>query len=198
MNLAPLLHQYGYAAIFLVLFLEAVGIPAPSEITLVTAGVMAAQGQLSAPLAIVVAACGSTGGACVSYLIGRTGGRKLILLYGRRVGITEERMTRVEKLFTRWGMGAVIVGRILSGVRLLISYPAGFFEMPFSRFLVATVIGALAWPILAVEAGRVLGHYWDQVVDVLIGTGPWILAGLAVAGLGYLIWRLRQRHRTPL
>ena len=198
MNLAPLLHQYGYAAIFLVLFLEAVGIPAPSEITLVTAGVMAAQGQLSAPLAIVVATCGSTGGAFVSYLIGRTGGRKLILLYGRRVGITEERMTRVEKLFTRWGMGAVIVGRILSGVRLLISYPAGFFEMPFSRFLVATVIGALAWPILAVEAGRVLGHYWDQVVDVLIGTGPWILAGLAVAGLGYLIWRLRQRHRTPL
>lgn len=198
MNLVPLLHQYGYAAIFLVLFLEAVGIPAPSEITLVTAGVMAAQGQLSAPVAILVAACGSTGGAMVSYLIGLRGGRKLILLYGKRVGITDQRLERVEKLFTRYGMGAVIVGRILSGVRLLISYPAGFFEMPFPRFLIATVIGALAWPILAVEAGRVLGQYWDQVVDTIIGTGPWILAGLALAGLVYLIYWLRQRRRTPL
>ena len=195
MNLVPLLHQYGYLLIFVVLFLEAVGIPAPSEITLVTAGVMAAQGELSAPVAIVVAAAGSTAGAIISYLIGLRGGRKLILLYGRRFGVTDARLERVEHFFTRYGMGAVIVGRILSGVRLLISYPAGFFEMPFPRFLLATVIGALAWPLLAVEAGRVLGNYWDQVVDAVIGTGPWILAGAVALGLGYLIYRLS--HRRP-
>ncbi len=195
MNLAPLLHQYGYLLIFVVLFLEAVGIPAPSEITLVTAGVMAARGELSAPAAILVAAAGSTAGAMLSYLIGLRGGRKLILLYGRRFGVTAARLERVERFFTRYGMGAVIVGRILSGVRLLISYPAGFFEMPFGRFLVATVIGALAWPLLAVEAGRVLGSYWDQVVDAVIGTGPWILAGAVVLGLGYLVYRLS--HRRP-
>lgn len=198
MNFVLLLHQYGYLLIFLVLFLEALGVPAPSEITLVSAGVMAAQGELSAPVAILVAAAGSTAGAMISYLIGLRGGRRLILVYGRRWGVTEARLERVERFFTRYGMGAVIVGRILSGVRLLISYPAGFFEMPFARFCVATVIGALAWPLLAVEAGRVLGRYWDQVVDALIGSGPWILAGLLLLGLGYLIYWLRQRRSKAL
>lgn len=164
---------------------------------MVTAGVLAGRGELSATLAILAGALGSISGASLSYFIGRRGGRALLLRYGSRVGLTEDRLDKVEVFFQRWGAWAVLVGRVISGVRALISYPAGFFEMPIGRFLVATVIGALIWPILTVELGQTLGRHWKDILASLEVFGPWIIGGAVLLLVGFLYYRYRKGKKSP-
>lgn len=179
------------------LFIESLGIPAPSEITLVTAGILAGRGQIQPILVIISGAAGSTTGALVAYFIASRGGRHLLLRYGSRVGLTEERLARVEAFFGRWGIWAVIVGRVLSGVRALISYPAGIFEMPFYRFLGATIVGALLWPIITVSLGSLIGSHWQGVLEAVANFGPWIGAGLLAFLALWIVWRFLGRRSRP-
>lgn len=195
-DLTHSLETYGYPFVFGVLFLESLGIPMPSELTLVTAGVLAGQGAIQPLFVILAGAAGSTAGALVSYTIGLRGGRRLILRWGGRIGLTEERMTHVERFFGRGGFWAVLGGRVVSGIRAIISYPAGFFRMPLPRFVAATVIGALIWPILAVELGRVIGSYWGVIVGAIPRGGIWVGVVLILAlGVGAIWWRTRGRRR---
>jgi len=189
LDLGQSLEMYGYPFVFGVMFLESLGVPMPSELTLVTAGVLSSRGQISPVLVILTAGAGSTTGAIVSYVVGQRGGRRLILRWGAKVGLTRDRMRRVEGFFTRGAFWAVLVGRVLSGVRSLISYPAGFFEMPFGRFFAATVIGALLWPIMTVEIGRVIGRHWAAIIEAISGVGPWVGAA---ALLGIAVFALRR------
>lgn len=186
--------HYGYFFVFGVLFVESLGIPAPSEITLVTAGILAGRGEIQPILAILAGASGSTAGALVAYLIAVRGGRRLLLRYGSRVGLTEERLDRVESFFQRWGLWAVVVGRVLSGVRALISYPAGIFEMPFGRFLAATIVGALIWPIITVSLGSLIGSHWQGVLEAIANFGPWIAAAILTFLALWVVWRFARRR----
>lgn len=148
----------GYPAIFLVLFLEAVGIPSPDEATLFLAGMAAGRGLLSGPLAMLAAFLGAFLGSLVSYTLARRLGRPLVLRYGQRVGLTEARLAQAEAFVARYEQGAVFLGRIVTGVRLVIGYAAGVFEIPPAVFAVWSALGAATWAILDVGAGMLLGH----------------------------------------
>lgn len=194
MHIAHLLETHGYLVIFLVLFVESLGLPSPSEITLVAAGALAAAGRLDFALVVATGAMGSLCGAQVAYWIGRQGGRALILHHGGRVGLTDARLRRVEDFFRRYGILAIIFGRVLSGVRALISYPAGIFGMPWLTFTVATSLGAVLWPLLAGGLGQIMGREWHRVVPFLhLLLRPWSLA-LLLALLLAAAWAF-LRHR---
>lgn len=183
-----------YPLLFLVLFIESIGIPSPSELSLVYVGVLAGEGKVSLPLVIIVAALGSVAGANVSYWIAARGGRHLVVKYGKRVGLTDERLQVAEKFFHGRGDVAVLVGRLISGVRAIISYPAGLFGMPYPRFLVFTSIGALIWPILAAGAGYLVGPRWKELAVWL--SRFWIaILGLALIALVSYMVVVRRRRR---
>lgn len=168
------------------------GIPSPSEISLIFAGVVAAQGKLSLPLIILVGGLGSISGAHIAYFVALRGGRALILRHGQRVGLTSERLAQAETFFAKRGDLALLVGRLISGVRALVSYPAGLFRMPYPRFLLFTSIGAFLWPVIAAGAGYLVGPHWQQLVVWL--ERVWIVLLVALAGGIALYVVARRRH----
>lgn len=175
------------------LLVESLGIPSPSEISLVYAGVLASEGKLSLPLVIIVGALGSISGANIAYWIALKGGRKLIVRYGTRIGLTETRLAQAEAFFRSRGDVALLVGRLISGVRAIISYPAGLFEMPYPRFLAFTALGALLWPMLAAGAGFLVGPKWPVLVTWLSRVWIVLLVALVLAVAVFLFWRRRGR-----
>jgi membrane protein DedA with SNARE-associated domain len=178
------------------MLVESVGIPSPSELSLVTLGVLAGEGKLSLPFVIIVGALGSIAGAHISYWIALRGGRLLILRYGARVGLTAARLDQAEAFFRNRGDVALLVGRLISGVRAIISYPAGLFEMPYPRFLVFTSIGALLWPVLAAGSGYLVGPHWHVLVAWLTRLWIVVIALLVIAATGWIYWR-RLHSRAP-
>jgi membrane protein DedA with SNARE-associated domain len=188
-------HAVGILAIFLVLFVECFGVPSPDEIILLFAGYLVSTHHFSYPLVIVTAVAGSTLGATGAYWLARAGGRKLMLKYFRFIFRNEERLAYWESYFLRRGDIVVLIGRIISGVRAVISYPAGLFEMPYWRFLLYTVIGSLIWALLAVTVGYVLGPH---VVQALIATKRYevpVIIGLVVVIILWILWDRHKKHR---
>lgn len=185
---------YGYPLLFLFLLIESLGIPSPSEFSLIGAGVLAGEGHMSLPLVVLSGALGSIVGANISYLIAIRGGRTLILRYGARVGLTSERLDQAEAYFQRRGDWAVLIGRIISGVRAYISYVAGLLEMPYPRFIIVTTIGALLWPILAAGAGYLVGPHWQALLFWL--SRVWIAVVVALAAVvGFFLYRRAKQRR---
>jgi membrane protein DedA with SNARE-associated domain len=103
-------------------------------------------------------------------------------------------IARAEHQFHRWGTGLVLVGRVMPGIRTLISIPAGLARMPFLTFFVATFIGAYAWCTLLIGAGYALGHEWTLISQYLKQFFPYLIAGgLTVIATYILITRHRFR-----
>lgn len=189
------LHAFGVLAIFVVLFVECFGVPSPDEIILLFSGYLVWDHKFSYPVVILAAVAGSTAGATGAYFLARLGGRKLMLKYFRFIFRTPERLQYWENYFVRRGDIVVLVGRIISGVRAVISYPAGLFEMPYWRFLLYTVLGSLIWALLAVTVGYLLGPH---VVRALNATKHYelpVIAGVVAIAAAWILWERRKKRR---
>ena len=180
---------FGVAA--LITFENATGI-SPSEIILGLAGWMLISEQQLPPVMIFLggfyAAIGSVLGASISYWVARLGGRPLVNKFARWVRIDLNHITRSEKQFQRWGTGLVLVGRLMPGIRTLISIPAGLARMPYSTFLIATFIGAYIWCTLLIGVGYVLGNEWTLVSVYLKQNLPYLLVGGTFALMLYFVF----------
>jgi membrane protein DedA with SNARE-associated domain len=198
-GLSHLAGPWPYLAVFLVVLLEAVGVPSPDEVTLFAAGLAAGRGLLSWPLVMLAATLGAAVGANVSYLIAVKGGRPLLLHYGRRVGLTEARVASAERFFMRYGHAAVFLGRIISGVRLVVGYAAGLFGVPWHAFAVYSVLGAAAWAVLDVGAGVLIGRRLPAIEQALAARWPWgvgVALLIVAAAAGYARARRRRGAGT--
>lgn len=179
----------GVFGVVIGMFLESAYIPVPSEIILPYAGYLVYRHQASMVSAMGAALLGGMLGAVVSYWIARWGGRAVIERWGRYVWIRAHEMDRAERWFQVRGDGAVFFGRLLPGIRTFISLPAGVAEMPFWRFFVFSLLGAIPWTVLFVYVGFVLGPQWQHVTRL----SHYFLAVVAVALVIWLvmIWRRR-------
>lgn len=182
----------GYSGVALLVALENLFPPIPSEVVLPLAGFVAAEGGASLPGMIVAATIGSLVGALVLYgvaaAIGPVRLRSLVSRHGRWLGLTEDDLDRSEQWFDRRATAAVLVCRCIPLLRSLISIPAGFRRMPLAPFTVCTVAGSLVWNVLLVGAGFLLGERWQeagQPVDILQNA---VLALLVVA-VAWFVWR---------
>jgi membrane protein DedA with SNARE-associated domain len=138
---------YGVAAIFVIIYLESFGAPFPGETAVVTAAVLAAAGDLSLAHLIAGTIAGAVLGDCTGYVIGRIGGRALLLRFGPRLGLTPARLAAVEKQFQRKGVYIVATARFVVVLRQLNGYIAGSVAMPWRKFLLANLAGATAWTL---------------------------------------------------
>ncbi|MDA8206051.1 MAG: DedA family protein [Thermaerobacter sp.] len=194
-SVSNLIHSVGVLAVFLVLFVECFGVPSPDEIILLFSGYLISTHRFSYPLVILAAVAGSTLGATGAYFLARFGGRRLMLKYFRFLFRTPERLNYWEDYFARRGDIIVLVGRIISGVRAVISYPAGLFEMPYWRFLLYTVAGSLIWALLAVTVGYILGPHVIRALNASKHYELPIVIGVILLVVLWYLWDRRKKQR---
>ncbi len=177
----------GYLGVALLMFLETVFPPIPSEVIMPLAGVVAARGNLSLPLVIAFGSAGAMLGNVFWYGVAHWFGierfRPMIERYGRWLTMDWNEVERVHRLFDRHGGTIVFVGRMLPTVRSLISVPAGLLHMKFLPFILWSTLGSTIWTAALAIAGWVLGNSFSQVETIL---GPLSLIVMAGAGLYYL------------
>ena len=184
----------GYPGVFLFMALESACIPIPSEVVLVFAGFLAAQGRFSIGGAIAAGILGALTGSSVSYAIGRFGGRALALRWGKYLLITEERLERTQEWFGRYGGRAVFVCRLITGLRAIVSIPAGLARMSYPRFLAYTVAGTGLWVVTAVLIGYFVGEEWKRIIGFLRRANEIVLlVVIVIAVAAYLFWHFRRR-----
>ena len=193
-----LIEDGGYLGIALLMFLETVFPPIPSEVIMPLAGVVAARGNLSLPLVI---ACGSAGamlGNIVWYGIAHWFGidrfRPFIERFGRWLTLDWHEVERVHRLFDKHGGTIVFFGRMLPTVRSLISLPAGLLRMKFLPFFLWSALGSVIWTAGLASAGWVLGNSFSQVETIL---GPLSIAVIVAGALFYLYRVFTWRPAKP-
>lgn len=190
-----LLGRYGYFAIGGLVLIESFGVPAPGETVLITGAIAAGAGELNVFLVATVALLAAVCGDSIGYAIGRFGGRRLALRYGRYIGLTHPRLARVERLFDEHGGGIVAVARFVEGLRQFNGIVAGTSNMRWRRFLTFNALGAVLWVSVWTSLGYVLGPVLIDYFDTMRGYWPWMLAALAIVLTAAVLWHLHRRRK---
>jgi len=173
--------------------------PIPSEIVLPLAGFSASQGVFTLPEALFWTTVGSVAGAVVVYLAGVLLGRDRTRRLVARIPLVRlSDFDRTEQWFARHGTKAVFLGRMVPLFRSFISLPAGVERMGFSRFLVLTTAGSLIWNSIFVVAGYTLGERWYLVDEYAGILQKLVVAAVLVAVTLFVVLRLRARRRGPM
>jgi len=185
----------GAPGVGLLVGLENLFPPLPSEVVLPLAGFSASLGTLSLVAAIVWATVGSVVGAWALYGLGHLLGRERIVRLLERMPLVDvDDMLRAEEFFVRHGSVAVLLGRVVPVVRSLVSIPAGLERMPLLRFTVLTGLGSLVWNAALILAGYALGEQYGLVAQYLEYV-QYVVLGAVVLGLAlYVRTRLRRRR----
>lgn len=194
--LQSLFDQFGWAGVFgLMVFENATGIT-PNELILTFAGWMLIErhgiSPAFIPLGGLYAGLGSAIGASIVYWVARLGGRPMVDRFSKIFRINPALITKAEEQMHRWGSGLVLIGRVIPGIRMLISIPAGLAKIPFLKFFIATFIGAYVWCTVLIGAGYVLGHEWMLISTYIKTHLPLVGSLVVVAGLGYLGYHFRE------
>ena len=182
---------YGLAAVFVLMVFESCGFPFPSEVIMPTSGLLASAGHMNLVAAIVAGALANLVGSLIAYGVAARFGEPLLLGPGRYIGIRRHHLELADGWFRRWGLVAVLVGRVLPVIRTYISFPAGLARVELIRFSVLTFVGALPWCAALALAGYALGRNYDRI------SGPIEKAALVVAALVVIIvviWYVRGRQ----
>jgi len=182
----------GYPGILLLMAVESSFIPFPSEVVMIPAGYLAAEGRMNAGLAVACGILGSLLGAWLNYLIAERLGRPFILRYGRYVGISAEKFARVETFFARHGEITTFVGRLIPGVRQLISFPAGLGRMAMGRFLLFTAAGAGLWVTVLVALGYWIGENRELLARYSREASLLMVALAVFLTAGYIYFQKRR------
>ncbi len=192
------LSDYGYAAIFVLMALESMCIPIPSEVTmlfggaLTTAAVVGTGNELSLFWVGFVGVAGNLVGSWAAYGVGASGGRPMVDRYGRYLLIRPHEVDRAHVWFEERGEVAVFVSRLLPVVRTFISLPAGVARMPFGTFTLYTCLGCIPFVYALAIAGHIAGNNWEHV-QKLLAPISWLIAGVVVvAGAMYVARRWRS------
>ena len=205
--ITSLLSNLNYGTVYLLMLLESTVVPVPSELVVAPAAYHSAAGHLNIWLVVLFATLGAMTGATINYLAGYYLGRPIIYKFANsRLGhlclLNQSKVEKSEKYFDDHGMVATITGRLIPGIRHLISIPAGLAKMNYWKFLLYTTIGAGAWhAILAV-----LGWYLHDIVpeeqlnDKILEYGEYIKVGIcmivAIALVYFIIRYLVRRHKS--
>ena len=171
----------GAAGIALLMFLENVFPPIPSELIMPLAGYAASKGEANIVVIIVAGLIGSLAGGSVWYALGRWVGEErlkhLADRFGRIMTVNRSDIDRADEWFDRHGTKAVLIGRLIPTVRTLISVPAGLSEMPWPRFLIYSGIGTAIWTTALALAGYWMGGQYEAIEQWLnpVSTGIVVL-----------------------
>jgi membrane protein DedA with SNARE-associated domain len=196
--ITDLIGAYGYPAVFAAAFLEVMFPPIPSELIFPLVGYTVQNRGIGLENAIGMAtagALGSTAGAVLIYFIAGKVGRAAIARFGKRVRISDHELVKAEKWFERYGSIAVFTGRMVPGIREIISIPAGIAKMNFAKFVGYTFAGSVLWSIILTLAGYYLGEAWSKFSEQVSSVFTIVtLIVIAILIVGIIYWyKVRKR-----
>lgn len=192
-------HTYGYAAAFFLVLLEDFAMPSPGELVLIGTSLVASQGGLHILPLLLLAWTGAVIGDNIGFAIGHFGGTRLLLRYGRRLGLTHERLDRVHRFFERFGGEVVLVARFVQGARQLNGIVAGSAGMPWRRFFVYNAIGAALWVGAWGYGVYALGKRFFNYLPLIERSALYLAVAAAVlsaAAVAWWWWRRRAQARS--
>jgi len=191
-DLVDLIFAWGYLGIFIMMAIESSFIPFPSEIVLVPAGYLASKGDMSITYIMLSALSGSLVGSFVNYYLAFTLGRKFLLKFGKYFFIQEETLEKMEKYFKKHGHISTFTGRLIPGVRQLISIPAGLSRMNLAEFTIYTTLGAGIWALILVFVGYFVGANQALIQEYLREITIAVISLLFIVGLLYYKYQKRK------
>jgi membrane protein DedA with SNARE-associated domain len=183
----------GYVGIAVLMVLECLFPPIPSELVLPVAGFAVDKGELSFVPLLLTSTLGSLVGAWLLYAAGRMGGRPLVLRYMRALRLKPDDLDRAERWFVRRGDWIIASGRLVPGVRSLVSIPAGMLRMGLLRFTILTVIGSAVWNAALIGLGWGLGASWESATGPIGTISRIVVVVLAVGVVAAAIWWFRRK-----
>jgi len=184
----------GYWGIFLLMFLESTFFPFPSEIIMIPAGYLAYKGEMNIYIVILVGIVGSLGGALLNYYLAKSLGRKLVLKYGKYFFIKEQTLDKLDTFFSKHGEISTFTGRLIPGIRQLISLPAGLARMNIATFSFYTSLGAGIWVVILVAVGYLVGSNEALISEYLKSATLIALVSVLFITIFYII-RYKRRKK---
>ncbi len=188
--------DWGYAGIFIMMGIESSFIPFPSEIVMIPAGYLAYKGEMSLTLVLLSGFGGSMIGAWVNYLLAMSLGRKFLYRYGKYFFMGTQTLDKMESFFKTHGAVSTFSGRLIPGIRQLISIPAGLSKMPFGLFTLYTFLGAAIWSSILVFLGYFMGEN-EALIKEYLHELIWVSLVL-VSLIGVIYIYLHKRKNSAL
>lgn len=190
-----LMDSMGYLGILLLMVLENIFPPIPSELIMPSAGFAAARGDMSLGMVVLMGTLGSVLGTLPLYYIGKAFGEDKLVAWadkhGKWLTLSGKDIRKADDWFDRHGSKAVLFGRMVPGIRSLLSLPAGMSEMPLPKFLIYSAIGSALWSAALAYAGYALGENYDRV-EQYVGPASKVILGLLVVGA--VAWFLKRKR----
>ncbi len=184
--------DWGYLGIFLLMGIESSVIPIPSELILIPAGVLIADGKMNLYLVFIVSLLGSFLGSLINYYAAMFVGRRFLYKYGKYFFVSHESLQKMDEFFLNHGHVSTFTGRLIPGARHLISIPAGLAKMDIKLFLIYTGAGAGLWSIILIALGYFIGKSQDLIMmylkEITVGLVLFVLAVI----VGYIFFKKKQ------
>lgn len=191
------MNQFGYLGVFLLILVENIFPPIPSEVILTLGGFMTTTTLMTKFGIIVASTLGSVIGAAILYWIGSLLDvkrlEKIVQKYGKFLRLSIKDIHKANAWFEKYGVWAVFFGRLVPLVRSLISIPAGMSKMKFWLFLWFTFLGTLIWNTVLVSVGAAVGENWDEIVGYMDIYSNIVYIILAIIGITFIVWYLKKR-----
>ena len=187
------MEQFGYLGVFLLIAVENIFPPIPSEVILLFGGFMTTYTNLSIPLMVIAATLGSLLGAIVLYYIGKILNKeRLKKIVSGKIGkilrIKYEDIDKADEWFDTKGNKTVFFCRFIPIVRSLISIPAGMSEMPMGKFLIYTITGSAIWNTVLIVIGSIVGENWTNILNIFDEYSNIVLILLIIAFVVFVFW----------
>jgi len=194
------MENFGYLGTFLLILLENVFPPIPSEVILTFGGFMTTNTNMTIVGVVLSATLGSVSGAFILYKIGNivnvTKLESIVKRWGHILRLKIEDIQKTDTWFHRYGNKAVFFCRMVPIVRSLISIPAGMYKMELKTFLLYTTAGTLIWNIILVSAGAVLGEAWEKILIFMDMYSTIIYIILFVAVIALLLFKFFHKKNN--
>jgi membrane protein DedA with SNARE-associated domain len=183
--------DWGYTGIFVLMAMESTVLPIPSELVVIPAGYLAYQGKMSLVWILLASTIGSLAGALINYWFALLVGRPFLERYGRWFFVRPALLHRTDAFFLRHGAISTFTGRLIPGIRHLISLPAGLTRMRLAEFSLYTSLGAGLWSSVLVAMGYAVGGNEALIQQRLPLVTAAVLGVVVVTLVGYVLWRRR-------
>lgn len=185
-----LVNTMGLWGIWIGMILESACIPIPSEVIMLSGGLLVAQGTLTFTEVVAVGVLGNLIGSIIAFYVGAVGGRRLLEKYGKYIFFNARHLEQSQRWFDRYGESTFFFTRMLPFIRTFISLPAGIAGMKAWRFVLFTFLGSLPWNMALVYLGYRLGDNWS-IVETYLRPVSYIICAAVVLLL--IVWLVRRK-----
>jgi membrane protein DedA with SNARE-associated domain len=190
--ITQLISYLGYTGVFILMALESMIAPVPSEMVMPFAGFLIYTGEFTILGVLLASSLGSIAGSLFSYWLGRKG-EPMVLKFGRYLMLNPHHLEWTEMFFDKYGSRTIFISRFIPVVRHLISIPAGLGKMPLLPFVLYTAIGATIWNMFLALLGMKLKEHWE-IIQKYSHTLDMVVLALGILGMAFYFFWWRRRH----